>query len=229
MFIPQPMGLCMPGTREQVPGLRCCCWFCVGLGYFSLVLELKLGNIPRSFLLASGAQEAALGVLQTLGWGAWGRGSQRAACPWGEGAERSGTAPQDCHTGTEGQKRCGCLRYKNHPKERFFGNPAGNGQDMEAAGSGRCRRTASPGKTHAGCKSQGNVLDGAPRARARGSRARPGPRQRERAWRVPHLQRPPAHAHTRESRGGVSERARPRPRRCACPSAPMVPRAPRGF
>lgn len=88
------------------------------------------------------------------GGGPWGSGCQWAACPCGEGGEeavRSGTAPQNCHTVLlpRGSRSGGCLRNKSQPKDRFLGargNPAGNRQDTEAAGSGRCGHSPSSGK-----------------------------------------------------------------------------------
>uniref|UniRef100_A0A8D2PM91 Serine/threonine-protein kinase PLK1 n=1 Tax=Zosterops lateralis melanops TaxID=1220523 RepID=A0A8D2PM91_ZOSLA len=136
----------MPGTREQAPGLRCCCCFCVVLGYFSLVLELRLGNIPRSFLLASGAQEAALGVLQTLGWGAWGRGLSGQRVRGKRGRRGQGQPLRTATLALRGSGGAGVCAIKTIPKNGSSGIPLGTGRTWRPRGAGGAAALPLPGK-----------------------------------------------------------------------------------
>lgn len=156
--------------------------------------------------------------------------------PWGGGPWVS----QNCHAGTRGAAAVGGVcTIETSPKSGSCvpaGIPLGTGRTWK---SGRCLRSASPGRTHGGCKSQGNVLGSAscPRPGLRRGRARGGARQRERAWRVSG----PAGARAAAANGRRCTRTSahavgacpgapgPAPPARVSPPAPMVPRAPRGF
>lgn len=245
MFIPcpQPVPPCVPGSREPVPGTAA--GFVWVLGYFSLVMELRHGNIPRSLLLGSGAQEPALGVLETLG-----QGGPGAACPRGqrgEGAARDrSTESPHCHP--RGRRAGGRLRSKIQPKGRFLGTRGNPGEPAERGRRGERavppqgsasspgemqarafpeRLGAAPGGPAGPRPSRGSAAAaaGARLARARepaGARLARAGNRRERAR--GHGQRPPVHAHRSARCGGVAERAGPRPwRRVFLPELPWCP------